>query len=132
MEKWTVNSNFKRDEFIKHVIKLYDEHHYVTFSWTTGRQVTQKQFNAMHLWCERLAEHLNDAGLDMRKMLKAEIEIPWSKDTVKNQLWRPIQIAICGIESTKEADKIDYPKVYETLNRHLLLKYNVSMEWPHE
>ena len=48
--------------------------------------ISQKQFNAMHLWCERVADQLNDAGLDMKAVLKPEVDIPWGKESVKEHL----------------------------------------------
>ena len=38
-----------------------------------------------------IANALNDAGLDMKKVLKPEIDIPWNTATVKEYLWRPVQ-----------------------------------------
>ena len=44
---------------------------------------TSQQNRAMHLFFARLVEALNDAGLDMKKVLKPEIDIPWSQTAVK-------------------------------------------------
>ena len=52
---------------------------------------SDQQNKALHVLFELLAEKLNESGLDMRKTLKESIDIPWTKDTVKNFLWRPIQ-----------------------------------------
>lgn len=40
------------------------------------RERTLTQNRAIHLWFTMLADALNDAGLDMRTVLKPEIEIP--------------------------------------------------------
>ena len=130
MEYWVVNSQHTKAEFFKHVENLFDKNHYLNFTWTTGKQRTTKQNSSLHLWLNRLANALNDAGFDMKKVLKPSVDIPWTKDSTKEYLWRPIQIAICGEESTTEAEKIDYVKTYETLNRHLSMKFGVSIEWP--
>jgi len=42
-------------------------------------QRTTKQNSALHKFFELVAETLNSAGLDMRKALRADIDIPWSK-----------------------------------------------------
>lgn len=42
---------------------------------------TQKQRGALHLWCDKVAKILNDAGMELvRKSLFNEsfIEIPWN------------------------------------------------------
>ena len=43
------------------------------------RKRTNKQSKALHLMFEHIAQQLSDAGYDMKKTLKHEIEIPWSK-----------------------------------------------------
>ena len=72
-QAWTVNSDDKRDQFLQYAAELYDKHKYVTFEWTVGPpHRSQKQNNALHVYLRQLAMALNSAGLDMRKVLKAE------------------------------------------------------------
>ena len=80
---------------------------------------TLQQNKSLHLYFEFVAQTLNDAGLDMRAVLKPNVEIPWNKDTVKEHLWRPIQKLQLQKKSTTELEKRDIDKVYETMNRHL-------------
>ena len=55
---------------------------------------TGQQNRALHKGCELLADALNDAGLDMRVVLKPEINIPWTKTSVKEYIIRPIMRAM--------------------------------------
>ena len=91
---------------------------------------TLKQNNALHLWFEFLAAALNDAGLDMRTVLKPGVSIPWTPDTVKEQLWRPIQIAMLQKKSTTELETPEVSKVEEVLVRHLVEKFGQFFEPP--
>ncbi len=94
-------------------------------------QRTEQQNKAMHLWFEILANFLNDAGLDQRKVLKPSVEIPWSKEAIKEQLWRPIQKAYLQKHSTTELLTTDIDKIFDILNRHLSEKFHVSLPaWP--
>jgi len=130
-EKFTVNSEQTWDSFISHARKLYDEHHYVTFSYSTGRQRTGQQNKALHVYCQLLSDALNTAGLDQRHVLKEEIEIPWTMEAVKTHLWKVIQQAVIGKESTAEAERGDYTKVHEVLTRHLGDKLGLDyIPWP--
>ncbi len=95
-----------------------------------SRQRTLQQNKSLHLYCEMVAEALNDAGFDMRRTLKHDVEIPWTKDTVKDYLWRPIQEALLQKESTTELDTAEPSKVYEILSRHLAQKLGISVVWP--
>lgn len=95
-----------------------------------GEQRTTKQNNALHLFFELLADELNSAGLDMRVVLKPEVEIPWNKETVKKHLWKPIQKALLDIESTTELSTAEVNKVEEVLMRHLSEKFGVFVDFP--
>ena len=94
---------------------------------------TGKQNSALHKYFELLAKELNDAGLDMKKVLKPHVDISWNKDTVKEYLWKPLQLAITNKKSTTELDKVsEITEVYEHLNRHFSEKFGIHVEFPHE
>lgn len=93
-------------------------------------QRTNQQNKALHTFFELVAEALNEAGLDMRKTLKPEIEIPWSKETVKEFLWRPVQKMQLDKKSTMELTTKDIDVIYDTLNR-FLSKHGIHIDFPH-
>lgn len=84
-----------------------------------NKQRTVQQNRALHKLFQMWADALNDAGKDMRVVLKPEVEIPWSKDSIKNHLWRPIQKVYLGKSSTTELTRGEIDKVYDVVNRHL-------------
>ena len=94
------------------------------------KQRTIQQNRAMHKYFQLVADRLNDAGLDMRIVLKPEVEIPWAPASVKEYLWRPIQRLMLQKESTTMLTTRDIDRVYETLNRFLAEKHGVSEPWP--
>lgn len=105
----------------------------VTFDVVAGESPrTLTQNNCLHLYCDLLAKSLNAAGLDMRKVMKPEAELPWSKYSVKENLWRPIQMAICGKDSTRDPTTVEYQEIYKALDRHLSTKFGAAahVEWP--
>ena len=93
-------------------------------------QRTIQQNKALHKFFELLADELNGAGLDMRKTLKPEIDIPWNKETVKEYLWRPIQDLQLRKASTKELNTKEIDKIYDTLNRFLGEKLKIHVAFP--
>lgn len=126
-----VNSDTSCAEMVEEVRRQYREHRYVEFSWHTGKQRTLTQNRALHLFLTWLAEALNDAGYDMRRTLKPEVEIPWNASACKEHLWKPIQEAMIGKASTTEAERPDYAKVQEVLARHLSQRLGITApEWP--
>ena len=54
------------------------------------KQRTTTQNKALHVYCGLVADALNDAGFDMRRFIKPEIDIPWSMVSVKEHLWKVI------------------------------------------
>ena len=91
---------------------------------------TPQQNKSLHKYCELLAEALNDAGLDMRTVLKPEVGIPWTKESVKKQLWKPIQEAMYEKESTTQMDTKEPSEIYKVLDRHTASKMGIHVEWP--
>jgi len=90
-------------------------------------QRTIQQNKAMHVDFKLICDALNDAGLDQRKVLKPSISIPWTEHAVKEQLWKPIQKALYGKESTTELDKLkEIEHVHDVLMRHLGEKFEIE------
>ena len=94
------------------------------------KQRTVRQNNSIHLYCKLLAEELNNSGLDMRVVLKPEIAIPWTQKTIKQFLWRSIQIALLQKQSTTELSTAEVSQVYDVLNKHLGEKFGVHVDFP--
>lgn len=91
---------------------------------------TIRQNKALHLFFQKLADELNFSGLDMKKVLKPEIDIPWDTVTVKEYLWRPIQEAQLRKKSTTQLTTKEIDKVFETINRHIGEKFGVHIAFP--
>jgi len=66
----------------------------------------------------------------MRRTLKAEVDIPWTAENVKEHLWKPIQKAVMGKESTTKLDRKQVSEVYETLARFLSERHGVFVAFP--
>jgi len=131
-QEWTVNSSASLDNFIQKCRDQHEQYGYVTYTWKTGRQRSGLQNNALHKYCELLADELNDRGLDMVLVLRREpeIKISWTKQAVKEKLWRPVQEALLNKKSTTKANRDEYSKVYDELNRLMINLYGVSVPWP--
>lgn len=93
---------------------------------------THQQNKALWVYFTQLAEALNDAGLDQRVVLKPSVAILWDKNSVHKYLWKGIQEAMLGKESTTELTSAEIDKVYETLNRHLGETTGVHVPFPSE
>lgn len=94
------------------------------------KQRTIRQNKALHVYFKLLAKSLNDAGLDMKAVLKPEVEIPWSKHSVKEYLWRPVQNIQLGKKSTTQLTTVEIDIIFDTLNRHLSEKFGIQEDFP--
>ena len=131
-EAWTVNSQQTLDAFKKFLDDEFERHKHLTITWRTGKQRTLRQNNALQKYCELLADAFNDAGMDMRAVLREDVDIPWSKDTVREHIWRPIMLTMTRKESTTKLTREEVTQIYETINRHTAAKFGLSVEFPSE
>lgn len=94
---------------------------------------TSVQNAALHKYFDLLAESLNEGGLDQKKVLskiKDGVDIPWSKESIKQSLWHPMQQAIIGQQSTTKLTTTQVSHVYEILNRWTAQTFGISVEFP--
>lgn len=95
-----------------------------------NKQRTLTQNRAIHKYCSMLAKDLNDAGYDMKRVIKDEVDIPWSEGNAKEFLWRPVQKAMGLPESTADLATNEVSQVYEVLSRKLAQDYNITTPFP--
>ncbi len=66
----------------------------------------------------------------MKKVIKEDVDIPWSVDSAKEYLWRPVQKAVVNKDSTTDLNTADVDTVYQALSRHLSSKFNITTPFP--
>jgi hypothetical protein len=96
----------------------------------TKEQRTKLQNKAAHKHWTMLADELNGAGLEMKKVLKPEVEIRWNGNSVKEYLFRPIMTAMFGKTSTTELTTKELTEATEVLSRHLGEKFGIHVPFP--
>lgn len=128
-EHWTVNSDISLENYIKHMRELYADKKYIQVKWTTGKAITNQQRRSVYLYCDLLAKELNVRGLDMVKTL-SDVEIPWSKETVKEHIWAKVQSAKFGNVSVNDLETPEVSEIYDVVNRHLSNTFGVYVPFP--
>jgi hypothetical protein len=96
------------------------------------KERTKLQNRALHLYFTLLADELNGSGADMKVVLKPEIQIPWDGKSIKEFIWRPVQKAALGKESTTELRTNELQTVWEIINRHIGEAHGVHVPFPSE
>ena len=105
-------------------------------------KLSQEHWGALHVYCDQLAEALNDAGYDFKKFMEVceyKYDVPFTKYLVKDQIWRPWQIYHTmsdknpqGIISTTEITPYQALQIFEIVNQRVAEKTGVSVPWPCE
>lgn len=91
---------------------------------------TSLQNRSLHLYFRLLAEELNEAGFDMRRTLREDIDIPWTPDTIKEYLWRKVQRTQFTKTSTTKLTTKEITQIYETINRYIGEKFGIHVPFP--
>ena len=95
------------------------------------KQRTLKQNNAIHLYCEMIAEALNDLGWTFRYsgIKGVEMELKYTPTIVKETIWRPIQMALFGKESTTELTTTEVSEISEQIEM-FFAKQGIDLPFP--
>lgn len=131
-ETLTINSEVGLAEAKRKLDQIWRENKYVEVEVRRkAKQRTLTQNRALHLFCGWLAEALNDAGFDMKRTLRHDADIPWTQESVKEHLWRPVQKALTEKQSTTEISTTDPTEIHAVLSRHLAQRLGVTCPpWP--
>lgn len=103
------------------------------------KPMTTQQRKALHKWCRQVAEALNEAGYmamtndpEHQFPWKDGVEIPFTMEIVKENMFKPVLKALSGKDSTEEQNTVDVMDVFEPLNLHFGEKFGIHVPWPSE
>jgi hypothetical protein len=134
MKEFKINSLTELSRAITEIDGEWHQHHYLEITIKRkAKQRTDQQRKAIEVYCRDLAYILNRAGLDQRKVFAAMregVDIPWRQESVKDSLWRPIQVAILNKESTTKLNADEVTRVYDTLNRWTGTTFGIAVQFP--
>jgi len=90
---------------------------------------TLDQNKAIHLYCDMIAETFNEMGqqFSFTGVKGLEIKIKYSMILVKETMWKPIQIALFGFESTTELDTKQVGEIAEQIE---IFFANIGIDLP--
>lgn len=94
---------------------------------------SEKQNNALHKYFELLAQELNVAGytvVPVVRELKNNPDIPWTKSTVKEILWKTIQKHVVGHDHTSKLEKPQVARIYDVVHKFTSERFGVGVLFP--
>ena len=128
---WIANSADTLSGVVVAIRRLYDEHHYLRVQIKTGKQRSPIQNNALQVYCRELAKAMNDAGHEREVNTPiGKCQLPWNADSVKENIWRPVQKAMTGEHSTTQPERGQYVEIYDVINRHMAETKGIHVPWP--
>ncbi len=131
--EFLVNSDTTYVAFMKLAHDLYMEHRYIEFKYKTGKQRTNLQNRALHLYFTMLAMAFKESEITLPDLIElpfVEVDLSIDAHLIKEKLWKPIQKALIDEESTAKAKRRDYTEVYDTLNRYTSDRFGISVPFP--
>ena len=94
---------------------------------------TSAQNNSLHRYCQLVADSLNAAGYSIPEVLqKFKMEIPFTKENVKELLWRTAQQRMFSKHSTKQLLKQgEIDDIIDVMTRFLGENFHIEyIPWP--
>ena len=130
MSDTLINNTKALEDYIIFLRANFDKHKSIKVSVKSAKTRTLTQNSSIHKYCAQLAEAFNDAGLDMNKVLSEGTSIPWCEEKVKSDIWKVVQLAAIGKESTTKLETNEVSKVYDIVNRHVSQTFGIFIPWP--
>lgn len=131
-----INNEASKSSLIYKIKDLPEGDYTVTIERKKKKR-TQTENACLHLWCESVAIAFNIGGVTKKEVfnkLKDGLEIPWTKESVKEDIFKPIMKVLLNKESTTELETTEAEYVVEMINYNLLKeRFNgMRVEWPSE
>jgi len=128
---WHITTEKQRKNLIAELLEQDIGEHGFLVKIETGKR-TSVQNDSMHLYFRLLAETLCEAGLDIRRTLKQDFDIPWTEKSVKELIWLPVMTALTGKTSTTKLDRKEVGEIFDVINRHLAETHAVMCSFPNK
>ena len=119
---WNIDKNLRA--FVAELRKTY-----------VPKQRTSSQNDALHLAFEMLANSLNESGLEMKILLKQDYRLWWTKESVKEHLFKPFMRGMFPEKtSTTQLSKLgEIDKIWDKLMLELGERHGVEyINFPHD
>ena len=122
------------EQMTKDLGDLIDKYGLVTIDYKVGRTRSSFQQAALEVWCRNTADLFNEQEIDRAiksQIFKAgEVNVPWSQAAVKNEIWRPVQKAMTGHDSTAKPTPKEYVEIFDYIVRLFGRKGMQLPDWP--
>lgn len=138
--KYTVNSDRSKVEFMLEMEKLYDKHKHLRIEVKAGDIRTTQQRKALEVYCDGMANELNNRGIDYVKWSEHKancgIETMWTQELFKD-VFREYAATMFpeirnkdGKASTTKITREKMTTVYDLVNSRMSILFGCGLPWP--
>ena len=125
----TITNTQDLEAYIKNIRIRFEKDKIIKVDAKSEKTRTLTQNASLHKFCSMLAQAMNEAGFDFRVFIKEGYPVPFTEELVKEHIWKPIQKAVTGHESTTKPEPKQYSEVYDALNVKLA-EHGLYIPWP--
>jgi len=125
------NSKEKRDEYDENGIPIMNQN-ILEKNWFERMDLEGIKEGENLQVLKYSSNPVDDKQKEINKLIredKYKADINWSGTLVKEQLWKPIQLAILDKKSTTQLEEVEVDRIYNTLNRYLS-NMGISVPFP--
>lgn len=122
-------NQFQFNNLIQCLTESYKKDGWVEVQMRSDNLRSGKQNNSLHAYFQDLADALNDAGILPTHFFKQGYKIIWTKDMIKENIWKPVQTALFEEQKTSKATKSQMIECYDVINVMIGEKWGIHVEW---
>ena len=94
---------------------------------------TDKQRNAIEVYCAHVADEMNAAGHGLKAVLEQKVlDVPCTQENMKEIVFKGLTLAMFNKDSTTKLTTVEVNEVYEVMNRWLGEKFGVYVPFPED
>ena len=92
---------------------------------------TAKQNRALHLYFSFISNELNELGMEFKYqgLIIEDLSSRYTSEIVKQFIWRPIQIALFSIKSTKNLDTKQMNQIIDVITKYFAER-GINLDFP--
>ena len=128
-QSWVVRDKTQAEFFCTFIHTQVKEGKEYIYSIKAGGR-TNRQNRAAHLCFRNLADALNDAGFGIPHPLNSKLEIPYTEESVKELLYRPVIKAMHNKTSTSELETKELTQSFDAMLNRIAEVTGVVVHFP--
>jgi len=92
---------------------------------------TSSQNRSLHVFVRWISQALNEAGISMTEFYKEGADMMWTPDSVKDHIWRVVQKAAYGKDSSAKLTTAEHSRVVTEVQQ-IVSRKGVLVNYPNE